>query len=170
MIVKNLIIVRGAMGVGKTSVSRELQHLLPAAVLLDGDWCWDADPFVVNDETKAMVVDNIVHVLTNFLRCSAYKNIVFCWVLQDRNTLLEITNALSDLQRLPFQVFEYALTCDPNLLRQRLEPDVVAGMRTSADVERSLEYLPKYVNARRTIDVSDLSAEQAAAIIASAIS
>ena len=56
---KNLYLIGGTMGVGKTTACRILKGLLPRAVFLDGDWCWDADPFVVTEETKGMVTDNI---------------------------------------------------------------------------------------------------------------
>jgi hypothetical protein len=58
---KNFIIIGGTMGVGKTATCRELQKILPRNVFLDGDWCWDMHPFVVTDETKAMVNSNITH-------------------------------------------------------------------------------------------------------------
>ena len=63
---KKLYLIGGTMGVGKTAACQALKRLLPGSVFLDGDWCWDADPFVVNDETKAMVEDNICHLLNNF--------------------------------------------------------------------------------------------------------
>ena len=63
-LMKNLIIVGGTMGVGKTATCRELQKILPRNVFLDGDWCWDMHPFVVTEETKAMVNGNIAHLLT----------------------------------------------------------------------------------------------------------
>ena len=85
---KNLYLIGGTMGVGKTTVSQQLKKLLPRAVFLDGDWCWDADPFQVTGETKEMVMDNICHVLNNFLRCPAYENVIFCWVM-DRGEILE---------------------------------------------------------------------------------
>lgn len=47
------------MGVGKTTVSQQLKQDLPNSVFLDGDWCWDADPFQVTEETKSMVIRNI---------------------------------------------------------------------------------------------------------------
>ena len=72
---KNLYIVGGTMGVGKTSVCQQLKKILPNSVFLDGDWCWDADPFQVTDETKAMVTDNIRYLLNNFLHCTAYENV-----------------------------------------------------------------------------------------------
>ena len=68
---KNLYIVGGTMGVGKTAVCQQLKMNLPNSVLLDGDWCWDASPFQVTDETKSMVTDNICYLLNNFLHCSA---------------------------------------------------------------------------------------------------
>jgi len=166
---KNLIMIRGAMGVGKTTVSRELQKLLPNAVFLDGDWCWNANPLVVNDETKTMVLDNIIHLLTNFLTCSAYKNIIFCWVMQDRNTVLDITEPLSYLQRISFRVFEYSLVCGKESLRQRLAGEIAAGLREPDIINRSLEYLPLYKNAIGKIDVSDISAKETAEIIADMI-
>ena len=55
------------MGVGKTAVSQQLKSDLSNSVFLDGDWCWDANPFQVTNETKAMVTDNICYLLNNFL-------------------------------------------------------------------------------------------------------
>ena len=77
---KKLYLIGGTMGVGKTTVCQILKQKLEQAVFLDGDWCWNAHPFQVNEETKAMVMDNICYLLNNFLSCSAYRNIIFCWV------------------------------------------------------------------------------------------
>lgn len=70
---KVLYLIGGTMGVGKTTVCRELNARLPNSVFLDGDWCWCMDPFRVNDETKAMVMDNICHLLNNFLNAPLSK-------------------------------------------------------------------------------------------------
>ena len=67
---KRLYIIGGTMGVGKTTVGQQLKKDLPNSVFLDGDWCWDADPFQVTEETKTLVQDNICHMLNNFLQCS----------------------------------------------------------------------------------------------------
>ena len=56
---KTLYMIGGTMGVGKTTVCQQLKRSLPNSVFLDGDWCWDASPFQVTDETKSMVIDNI---------------------------------------------------------------------------------------------------------------
>ena len=78
---KKLYIIGGTMGVGKTTVSQLLKEKLPRSVLLDGDWCWDMSPFQVTEETKSMVIDNICYLLNNFIKCSAFDNIIFCWVM-----------------------------------------------------------------------------------------
>ncbi|MEG2207460.1 MAG: AAA family ATPase, partial [Clostridia bacterium] len=83
----NLYMIAGTMGVGKTAVCQSLKQKLPNAVFLDGDWCWDANPFWVNDETKNMVMHNICFLLNQFLHCSAYENVIFCWVMHEQSII-----------------------------------------------------------------------------------
>ena len=74
---KKLILVGGTMGVGKSSVCRALHQRLTPSVWLDGDWCWNLNPFEVTEETKAMAMDNIAHLLGSFLRCSQTEYVIF---------------------------------------------------------------------------------------------
>lgn len=138
---KHLYVIAGPMGVGKTSVSRELQKRLPNCVFLDGDWCWDADPFLVTDETKAVVIDNIRHMLNNFLRCPAYENIVFCWVMQERGIL---DSVLDGLDVSGVDVNACALVCTEEALKERLRRDIEAGKRDESVIPRSIERLGRY--------------------------
>ena len=48
---KRLYLIGGPMGVGKTTVCQELKRLTAPSVFLDGDWCWDMEPFQVTAET-----------------------------------------------------------------------------------------------------------------------
>ena len=73
---KRLYMIGGPMGVGKTAACRQLQQLLDRSVFLDGDWCWDAHPFQVTEETREMVLENISFLLNSFLRCSAYDHVI----------------------------------------------------------------------------------------------
>lgn len=91
---KRLYIIGGPMGVGKTTVSRMLRDKLPKSVFLDGDWCWDMSPFQVTEETKKLAIDNICFLLGNFLRCTVFENIIFCWVLHEQRTIDEILSRL----------------------------------------------------------------------------
>lgn len=161
---KTLYLIGGPMGVGKTTVSQHLKHLLPRSVFLDGDWCWDAHPFQVTDETKAMVMDNIRHLLGNFLRCTAYEHVIFCWVMHEQSIIDDI---LSGLDLTDVCVRCVSLVCDETTLTARLQKDVDNGIRNADVIPRSLSRLTMY-SALRTekIDTSHLSPAQLAAILA----
>jgi HAD superfamily hydrolase (TIGR01509 family) len=162
-IIKNLIILSGTMGVGKTAVARSLQKKLPSCVMLDGDWCWDMSPFLVTEETRSMVMDNITHLLRNFLQCSALENIIFCWVIHEQQILDDILNRLHDI---PFQLWSFSLVCSEESLRSHILQDVQNGIRTEDVLKRSLPRLPLYEKvASRKIDVSNRTVEQTAEIL-----
>lgn len=160
---KNLIFVCGTMGVGKTAACQRLKTLLPHCAFLDGDWCWDMSPFAVTDETKSMVLDNITHVLKNFIRCSVYENIVFCWVMHEQTIIDEILSRL-DTQQCTVRLF--SLVCRETTLQQRIEKDIAAGKRSPEVLSRSLARLPLYRKLHaQQIDTSDLSVFQTAALL-----
>ena len=138
---KTLYLIGGAMGVGKTAACQQLKRLLPDCVFLDGDWCWDADPFVVTPETQAMVQDNICHLLNNFLHCSAYQNVVFGWVMHRQDILDAL---LARLDTAGCRVVCVSLVCTPEALRARLQRDIDRGLRQPDVLARSLARLPLY--------------------------
>lgn len=129
------------MGVGKTTVCQQLKRDLQNSVFLDGDWCWDASPFRVTDETKAMVIDNICHLLNNFLKCSAYENIIFCWVMHEQSIIDSIIEKL-DIQNCTVKCI--SLVANEISLRDRLSMDVERGIRTLDVIERSVARIPLY--------------------------
>lgn len=160
---KTLYLIGGTMGVGKTTACKCLRDMLPDCAFLDGDWCWDMHPFRVTDETKAMVMDNICHILNGFLRCSTIENIVFCWVMHQQSIIDEIlANLIGE-----FALKAISLTCSPECLTERLERDVRAGLRTADVIPRSLERIPLY-SALDTVllDTSELTPAQTAQRIA----
>ncbi|UZQ85927.1 AAA family ATPase [Thermoclostridium stercorarium] len=160
---KNLIFINGTMGVGKTATSRELQKLLPNCVFLDGDWCWDMSPFIVNDETKRMVIDNISYLLNNFISCSVYENIIFCWVMHEQSILDDI---LSRINRHNCVLYKFSLVCTEQALISRITKDIEQGIRTEDVINRSISRLKNYFEMdTEKIDVSKVSAKEAAKII-----
>ncbi len=160
---KNIYLIGGTMGVGKTTTCRIMKQKLENSVFLDGDWCWDMHPFQVTDETKQMVVGNICFLLNSFIKCSAFENIVFCWVMHEQGIIDEI---LSHLDTTGFRIHLISLVCDKEALQVRLGKDVDEGIRTEDIVRKSLERIPLY-EALRTVkvDVSKRSPEQAANFI-----
>jgi hypothetical protein len=163
---KRLIFINGTMGAGKTAVSRELLHRMQPGVFLDGDWCWMAEPFLVNTETKEMVQQNIAVLLQNFLRCSAYENVIFCWVMQEKAIGEEILRRLEG----EYRFYWFTLTLSEQVLRERLERDIQAGIRERDVIERSVARIPCYEKMdTQRIDVSRISPAEAAAKLAEMI-
>ncbi len=138
---KRLVIVNGTMGAGKTTVCRELKKLAAPCAFLDGDWCWDMEPFMVTEETKALVQDNILHTLGGFLACPAFETVIFCWVLH-RQEIIDGLLARLDLRDVQARVFTLMVT--PEALRCHIKKDIAAGLRTPDALSRSLERLALY--------------------------
>ena len=129
------------MGVGKSTVSQQLKKDLTNSVFLDGDWCWDASPFQVTEETKEMVVRNICYLLNSFLHCSAYENIIFCWVMHEQSIIDCIMKKL-DIDNC--RVKRISLIADESNLRDRLTKDVANGIRTADVISSSIARIPMY--------------------------
>lgn len=138
---KTLYLIGGTMGVGKTTVSQQLKKILNNSVFLDGDWCWDASPFQVTDETKAMVVHNICYLLNSFLHCSAYENVIFCWVMNEQSI---IDSIIKELDTENCKVKKISLTVDEINLSNRLKADIASGIRTVDVIDRSVAKIPMY--------------------------
>ena len=138
---KTLYMIGGTMGVGKTTVGQQLKRDLQNSVFLDGDWCWDASPFQVTDETKVMVTNNICYLLNNFLKCSSYENIIFCWVMHEQSI---INSILEKLDTQNCEVKSISLVADEKTLCERLSMDVERGIRSEDIIERSIARIPMY--------------------------
>jgi len=157
---KNLFLIGGTMGAGKTATCQILKQKLNNSIFLDGDWCWDMHPFQVTEETKQLVIENICFLLNNFIRCSAYENIIFCWVMHQQAIIDDI---LSRLDMTSCKVHSISLICSEQALRTRLEKDVAAGIRTGDVVQRSIERIPLYGKLNTCkVDESEITPEQAA--------
>jgi len=156
-------LIGGAMGVGKTTVSQLVKAKLPRSVFLDGDWCWDMHPFQITDETKNMVMKNICYLLDNFIKCSVYDSIIFCWVMHEQTIINEI---LSSIDTTNCIVKKISLICDSDVLISRLHEDIKKGVRQSDIIAKSLAYMPLYQDLNTIkIDVSHLTASQVADLI-----
>ena len=138
---KNLYIIGGTMGVGKTTVSQYLKNELYNCVFLDGDWCWNSNPFIVNNETKEMVIKNICFCLNQFIQCSSYNSIVFCWVLDSQDTIDKI---ITNIDTKCCNIKNISLVCNKKTLEERLKKDIKSGTRNADIINRSIEKIEHY--------------------------
>ena len=115
-----VIIINGPMGVGKTVTGKRIAEKNPGTAFIDGDWCMDIHPFVGNHETKTMAVDNILHMISNYQKCSECKMAVLVWLMDDQWVLQSIMDGLSALHA---EVKYVTLTCDRETLIRRWKND-----------------------------------------------
>jgi adenylate kinase family enzyme len=158
---KKLIIVNGTMGVGKTTVCRELYEKLDKSIWLDGDWCWMMNPFMVTEENKKMVENNIIYMLRSFLCNSSFDYVVFNWVIHQEFIFDILLDRLKDLE---FRLYKISLVCSEEALRERILKD---PSRDESKIDMSLERLQEYYKMDTIkIDTSDIRAVEAANRIA----
>ena len=157
---KKLIMVNGTMGVGKSTVCNILFKMLNNSVYLDGDWCWNMNPFVVSDENKEMVINNISYLLKSYLNNSGYEYIILCWVIQDEAIFKQILDKLNGFD---FELHKISLVCSEESLKNRLNIDVENGIRKTDVISRSIERISFYEKMDTVkIDVSNITPKDAA--------
>ena len=124
----------------------------------------DIHPFVGNRETKAMAVDNILHMIGNYQKCSECKMVVLVWLMDNQWVLRSILDGLSACQA---EVKNVTLTCDRETLIKRWKNDRSCEWRTDQWLEASLASLPYFSSMEDAIDTSKLNVDQIAELIIS---
>jgi len=162
---KNLIIINGAAGVGKTTVSMHLREILPKNVMLDGDWCWFSNPYIVNDETKKMWERNLSFLLNSFIACSEFDNIIAPICTRRESMIQELVNSLDMTNTVAHQ---FVLHCSKPIRKKRVDGDQSMRKRGANIYDSEWETVFDNMPAQK-IDTTNLTAKQVAEIIASKI-
>ena len=140
---KKLIIINGVMGIGKTTICKELYKKLENSFWLDGDSCWMMNPFIVNEENKKMVLDNITYILNNFLKNSSTKYVVFNWVIPTDEIMNDV---LGRIDVADISIYKITLMSSKDELVKRIGKDIKLGLRDKGNIKRSLERFDLYHN------------------------
>jgi broad-specificity NMP kinase len=139
------------MGVGKTSICKELNKKLTNSVWLDGDWCMMMNPWNVTEENKKMFVDNIHYLLNNFLSNPTFEFVIFSWVIPQEDMINYLIKRLSNNR---FESVKITLVCEENKLRDRMIKDG----RDDFTIERSMIYQEAYKSFDTVkVDTTELS-------------
>ena len=154
-----VIILNGPMGIGKTTVGKYIAETNKGTAFIDGDWCLDIHPFVGNRETKTMAIDNILHMIDNYRKCSVCRMIVLVWLMDNQWVYQSIIEGISKLQ---IEIKSVTLMCDKETLIKRWKNDKNCEWRTDEWLEVSLKSLPYFLSMENSIDTSGLSIEEIA--------
>lgn len=142
------------MGIGKSTICNQLNQDLDHSVFLDGDWCWNMDPFIVNQDTKNMVLDNITHCLNNFIHTPGIENIIFCWVMHKQDIIDQIIQKL-DTEGVDIHLI--SLICE----KEELIKSMLIDRRDNQTIRKSLQYLELYKDLdTQKIDVTTLDVQK----------
>ena len=154
-----VFLINGPMGVGKTTVGKYIANRCDGTAFIDGDWCLDLHPFVGNAETKAMAVDNILHMIGNYKTCSYCKQIVLVWLMDDAWVLERLKNGISALGLEPCTV---TLLCSPEELQRRWKNDTACDWRTDEWLAVSLKSLSYFATLENVLQTDGLTVSQVA--------
>lgn len=157
-----VVIINGPMGVGKTSVGKCIAKGYPGTAFIDGDWCLDIHPFVGSRETKAMAVDNILHMIKNYKNCSVCQMIVLVWLMDDQWVRERIENGISEMK---LDVRSVTLVCSQEELIYRWKKDFTCEWRTDEWLGVSLKSLSAFQQMENCIDTSGFSIEEIAEVV-----
>ena len=133
------------MGVGKSSVAEKLSKELKKSVLLDGDWCWMMNPWIITEENKKMVGENITFLLNQFLKNSTFDYVIFTWVMHEESIWQHLVEKL-EIEEV--SLFRFSLTCESEELIRRMKGD----KRSEKVIKESIMRIPMYEN-QNTIKV-----------------
>jgi broad-specificity NMP kinase len=133
--VKQLIMINGAMGVGKTCVCKGLNKRLENSVWLDGDWCMMMNPWKISESTQKMFLDNIIYLLKNFLANPTFAYVLFSWVIPREDLSGYIVKKMRE-HDLSFELKKITLMCSDDRLKKRMRLDG----RDANTIEKSIVY------------------------------
>ncbi len=139
---KKLIMINGTMGIGKTTICESLYKSINNSCWLDGDWCWTMNPFRVTEENIEMVLNNITHLLNNFLSNTLFEYVIFNWVMHYESIISSVLEGLDIKSN--FEVIKITLVCSEEELERRINKDIGAGLRDVDSLSRSIERLALY--------------------------
>lgn len=154
-----VLILNGPMGAGKTAVGKNIAEKNLGTAFIDGDWCLDIHPFVGNRETKTMAIDNILHMIDNYRKCSVCQRIVLVWLMDDQWVRQSIMDGISNMG---LESNIVTLVCDEEELIRRWKNDMKCEWRTDKWLEISLKSLSYFSALENCIDTSRLSINQVA--------
>ncbi|MEM1214926.1 MAG: AAA family ATPase [Bacteroidota bacterium] len=112
-----IIILNGALGVGKTSVSWALNQLLEPSVMLDGDYLGAVNPFDLHDPQRTAYLYRTVAHLIRFHQQHGFQYFIFNYVFEHAEALQQLYRELAPLA---LDTHSFLLECSPETQRQRI--------------------------------------------------
>ena len=156
---KNLILICGSNGIGKSTACMALTKKLSHSAYIDSEWCRSMNPFSFSEEQIKIVISNISTMMINYFRCSTVENVIFSYGFHGvRKTIFDdILNVLS-YKNIQLKFCPIILQCDLEENTRRMKNDNRDDDRIKTAIEKTRSIYDDYVYPR--IDVTPLSIDE----------
>lgn len=112
-----IIIINGALGVGKTSVAEELHWKFDRSIHLAGDAIGAVHPFEIYDDARTLHLHRTMETLVRFHRKHGFRDFVIDYVFEDAGQLTQLEDLLRPLDP---DLHAYRLVCEAAELEERV--------------------------------------------------
>lgn len=144
---KQLIVIVGPNGVGKTTAAKKIVELYENVAYVDSDWCRVMNPFAFTESTKETIAENIYCLLRNYLSCNDVNRTIFTYTWHgERKAIFEKVMEKLNREPIAFQLTVIILKCskDENLKRAiqdgRDEIRIMRGMEMTFSYYDNFDY------------------------------
>lgn len=142
---KQLIVIIGPNGVGKSTVARELVKQNRNIAYVDSDWCRVMNPFIFTKETKQTICENIYCLLRNYLCCSDINTVVFTYGWHgERKEIYETVIEKLKNDDIKFKETIIILKCSKSENRKRAIKDGRDELRVKRGMERTFSFYDSF--------------------------
>lgn len=158
---KQLLLLLGPNGVGKTTTAAKLLDMLPHSAYLDADWCHAINPFPFTAETKKTVTENVFCLLRNYLLCPEIHTVIFPYGFHgQRKRLFETVLRRLEQEPLRFQLTPVLLSCSLKETIRRAKADGRGPARIERGIQNTFHFYDQSPYPK--IDTTNRSPEQTA--------
>lgn len=135
---KHFVLLYGPPGSGKTTIGKMVYREINRSLFVDVDDLWRMQPFVVNDDNKKMVEDNILSVIGSFMDNPSLDTMIMVWVVHTKG-LMDFFKTIT-CNYLDCTCTYIRLYAEEDVLKERM---VLQG-RDQKNIEGALEIARKY--------------------------
>ena len=161
---KDFLFLCGPNGIGKTAICRSILSRLPGSAYVDSDCCRMMNPYVLDDGTIPTIAKNISGMIGNYLECDAIQTVIFSYGFHGRRR--EVFDRVMGAVLIHEPRFvPFVLICGEEENMRRMKADGRDPDRIEKALKISREAFPDAQYPQ--IDITELSAEEAAARIIS---
>jgi len=133
---KNLLLLCGPNGIGKTTIGMEIVKQLPNTAYVDTDPCRYMNPFILSDKTIPTIGKNISDLIVNYMNCPIINNVIFSYGFHGRRKEV-FSIVMRNLSKIDYHFIPFLLWCSEEENIRRMKIDNRSCDRIERAIKRS---------------------------------